>query len=266
MPAPVASKRVLVTGGSAGIGQATCRVFAQQGWDVVTTSRKGSGEGDYQWIPLDLNDPDSIERCAEQVLAGGVPDVVVHNAGYGLIAPIETADMQAMRDQFQANYFGTLDLARRMMPGMRERGTGLQAAITSIGGRMAFPFFGHYNATKHALEAAFEALHHELRHSDLAVRIIEPGFTQTEFATHRMEKRYEDVAFYKSGLDTLADRLETGNTGTPPAVLGQFIFDACTKKTGLRHHAGSLAAPLLWARRLLPGRWFLAMVGRATNP
>ena len=262
----MASKRVLITGGSAGIGQASCEIFAQQGWHVITTSRQGQGEGDYEWHALDLNDPDSIAQCAEAVLAGGVPDVVVHNAGYGLIAPIETADMDAMREQFQANYFGTLDLARRLMPAMRARGTGLQAAVTSIGGRMAFPFFGHYNATKHALEAAFESLHHELRHSALEVRIIEPGFTQTQFATHRMQKRYRQEAFYDAGLSTLAKRLETGNTGTPPRVLGQLIFDVCTKKSGLRHHAGALAGPLLWARRLLPQRWFLAMVGRATNP
>lgn len=260
------ASKVLITGGSAGIGQAACRVFASRGWQVVTTSRSGTGEGDYQWLPLDLNDSDSIAVCAEAVLAEGVPDVVVHNAGYGLIAPIETADMQAMRDQFQANYFGTLDLAQRLLPAMRERGSGTQAAVTSIGGRMAFPFFGHYNATKHALEAAFEALHHELRHSDLQVKIIEPGFTQTQFATHRMEKRYRDEVFYKAGLDTLAKRLETGNTGTDPAVLGQLIFDACTQKSGLRHHAGALATPLLWARRLLPEALFLKMIGKSTNP
>lgn len=260
------ASKVLITGGSAGIGQASCRVFAANGWEVVTTSRKGSGEGDYDWLALDLNDPTSIAQCAEALLEQGVPDVVVHNAGYGLIAPVETADMQAMRDQFQANYFGTLDLAQRLLPAMRERGTGVQAAVTSIGGRMAFPFFGHYNATKHALEAAFEALHHELRHSDLNVKIIEPGFTQTQFATHRMEKRYRDEPFYARGLNTLAERLETGNTGTDPAVLGQLIFDACTKRSGLRHHAGALAGPLLWARRLLPESLFLKMIGKSTNP
>jgi len=262
----VASRTVLVTGGSAGIGQATCRVFADQGWQVTTTSRKGTGDGAYRWLALDLNDPDSIAQCADQVLEAGVPDVVVHNAGYGLIAPIETADMQAMRDQFQANYFGTLDLAQRLLPAMRQRGTGTQAAVTSIGGRMAFPFFGHYNATKHALEAAFEALHHELRHSDLEVRIIEPGFTQTQFATHRMEKRFREEPFYAQGLQTLAERLETGKTGTDPTVLGQLIYQACVNKTGLRHHAGALAGPLLWARRWLPQRLFLHLIGKATNP
>lgn len=262
----MASKSVLITGGSAGIGKAACEAFANAGWKVITTSRKGTGEGDFHWIALDLNDPDSIARCADQVLDIGIPDVVVHNAGYGLIAPVETAEMQAMRDQFQANYFGTLDLAQRLLPAMRERGTGVQAAVTSIGGRMAFPFFGHYNATKHALEAAFESLHHELRHSDIQVKIIEPGFTQTQFATHRMEKRFRDEAFYSKGLDTLAKRLETGNTGTDPKVLGQLIYKACTTDGGLRHHAGALAGPLLWARRWLPARLFLHLIGKATNP
>ena len=262
----MASKRVLVTGGSAGIGQATCQVFAENGWHVITTSRRGDGEGDYRWVALDLNESSSIQRCAEEVLAEGTPDVVVHNAGYGLISPIETADLDAVKDQFQANVFGTLDLAQRLLPAMREQGQGVQAAVTSIGGRMAFPFFGYYNASKHALEAAFESLHHELRHSPLEVRIIEPGFTQTQFATHRMEKRYRDEPYYAAGLDGLAKRLETGNTGTDPRVLGQLIFNACTQKSGLRHHAGALAGPLLWARRWLPEKWFLNLVGQATNP
>lgn len=196
----------------------------------------------------------------------GAPDALINNAGYGLISPIESVVPEAAQRQFQANYFGTLALTQRFLPAFRERNSGTLVAVSSIGGRMAFPFFGHYNASKHALEAAFEALHHELRHTDIEVKIIEPGFTQTQFATHNMQKDYVDTEFYAQGLSELAKRLETGTTGTDPVVLGRLIFAACTGKRGLRHVAGALGKPILWARRWLPERLFLHLIGKATNP
>ena len=264
----MASKSVLVTGASSGIGQACAQRFHDAGWRVIATARSTDGRHpDYDWVALDLNDADSINHACSAVKAlVGTPDVVINNAGYGLIAPVETVETGAAERQFQANYFGTLAVTRAFLPDMRERNSGVIAAVSSIGGRMAFPFFGHYNASKHALEAAYESLHHELAHSNIRVRIIEPGFTQTQFATHGMDQSYHDEPYYVQGLTTLARRLQTGDTGTDPAVLGELIFRACTDKGGLRHAAGSLAKPLLWARRLLPEAWFLGLITRATNP
>ena len=137
----MASKRVLITGGGSAVSAKPPAGFLQKtAGKSSPPAAKEKGQGDYRWVALDLNDSASIQRCAEQVLAEGTPDVVVHNAGYGLISPIETANLDAVKDQFQANFFGTLDLAQRLLPAMRERGEGVQAAVTSIGGRMAFPF------------------------------------------------------------------------------------------------------------------------------
>ncbi len=267
-PAPVASNTVLITGASSGIGQATAERFFNAGWRVIATARSVEGrDARFQWVALDLNDADSIAAMCAQVLEHyGCPDVVVNNAGYGLIAPIESVEIEAARRQFEANYFGTVAVTRAFLPAMRARNAGVMAAVSSIGGRMAFPFFGHYNASKHALEAAYEALHHELAHSNIDVRIIEPGFTQTQFATHGMDRGYHDEPYYRGGLRSLADRLESGTTGSDPAVLGELIYRACTGKGGLRHVAGALARPILWARRWLPESWFLALITRATNP
>ena len=264
----MASKLVLVTGASSGIGAATAARFFAEGWKVIATARKvPTDDLGYHWLALDLNDASSIRDFADRVLDQfGAPDAVINNAGYGLISPIESVIPEAAQRQFQANYFGTLALTQAFLPAFRERNSGTLVAVSSIGGRMAFPFFGHYNASKHALEAAFEALHHELRHTSIQIKIIEPGFTQTNFATHNMQKDYVDEAFYADGLATLAGRLESGTTGTDPKVLGDLIFDACNGRSGLRHVAGSLGKPILWARRFLPERLFLHLIGKATNP
>jgi short-subunit dehydrogenase len=100
--------------------------------------------------------------------------------------------------------------------------------VTSIGGRIAFPFFGYYNATKHALEATYESLWHELGDVYPRIKIVEPGFIQTDFATRSMVSGSLYVDYSDVRMKKLAHRMETGYTGTDPYVLGKLIYTAGT--------------------------------------
>ncbi|MEC8126081.1 MAG: SDR family NAD(P)-dependent oxidoreductase [Pseudomonadota bacterium] len=256
--------RVLVTGGSAGIGQAVAEQLIQQGHEVISTSRSvQSRQGSVEWFTLDLSQPKSVRAFCQSHVWDKPIDAVFNNAGFGLIAPIESASDDAIRQQFEANYFGTMAITRQTMKHFRQHGRGRLMVNTSIGGRMAFPYFGYYNATKHALEASYEALWYECRGSDIQIKIIEPGFIQTNFATHGMQMSGETSPYHVSGLSWLAQSMREGTTATPPTVIASVVVNALfDKKNTLRYHAGKHSGGLLLLRRLLPDSWFQALISR----
>ena len=180
------------------------------------------------------------------------------------MAPIESASIEAVREQFEANYFGTMAITQKAMEHFRQNDRGVLVVNTSIGGRMAFPYFGYYNATKHALEASYEALWYECRDSDIQIKIIEPGFTQTNFATHGMQMSGETSPYHARGLSWLAKSMQEGTKATPPTDVAKVIVCALfDEKSKLRYHAGKHSRSLLLMRKLLPDSWFQALIGKA---
>jgi short-subunit dehydrogenase len=149
---------------------------------------------------------------------------------------------------------------------MRERDQGVIVNVTSIGGRMTFPFYGYYSATKYALEAVSEGLWHDLYPSQVRVKVIEPGFTQTAFAETGLVMGEIDLPFYRERIRRLTERLKQGGTGTPPEVIADLIVRAAEDPgRRLRYHAGLYAGPLLALRRLLPDTWFMRLLRRNTE-
>lgn len=264
---------VLITGTSSGIGKACVELFANHGWDVIATMRRPDRAEEFNWpsnvhpMALDLNDAESVESAKQEALSRfGSVDVVVNNAGYGLTGAIETCSEAQIRASFDTNYFGTVRVMRAFLPEMRDRGQGTVITVTSIGGRFAFPFYGYYNAAKHALEATSEALWYELYDSGVRVKVVEPGFTQTEFATKGLILGEMDIPFYRDRIRRLTERLKAGTSGTPPRELAQLIYRAATDPSRRFRYAGGLyARPLLLLRRLLPESVFLALIRRNTD-
>ena len=260
-------RRFLVTGGSAGIGQAVVNALAKKCYQVVTTSRQArvSLQSDLiQWRQLDLGSPENVSQFCNSDIWDQPFDAVFNNAGFGLIAPIESADDEAVRTQFEANYFGTMALTRRAMAHFRDHDRGTLMVNTSIGGRMAFPYFGYYNATKHALEASYEALWYECLKSSIRIKLIEPGFTQTKFATSGMRKSGHESSYHQEGLESLSLSMKKGTTATPPAVVAETVVRALFDQSDrLRYHAGKHSGTLLMLRKLLPDRLFKNLIGKA---
>lgn len=181
-------KTILITGSSTGIGKATAIYFANQGWNVVATMRqpeKADAElrrSDIFMTRLDVTEEDSIISAltlAEQQF--GKIDAILNNAGYGLFGALEALSYEQIEQQFNTNYFGVVRVLRHAIPMMRKHQGGLIMTVSSIGGRMAFPFSSLYHSTKFALEGLHEAIRYELKSHHIQVKLIEPGATQSDF-------------------------------------------------------------------------------------
>lgn len=184
-----------VTGASRGIGRATALALAGAGYRVIALARSESelhtlaekapvdGPG---IVPVVLNIADESSRLAAisavmDATDGYGIDVMVNNAGYGQIGPMEEMPLEKLRAQFEVNLFGLLAFTQPFLPGMRERRRGWIVNISSAAGRIATPFMGAYNASKFALEGMSDAMRNELAPFGVHVVLIEPGPIRANF-------------------------------------------------------------------------------------
>lgn len=177
---------ILITGVSSGLGRALVLKAHREGWQVYGTTRDDRGASVHDFpdgvtiFRLELRFPHAVSTFNERFLADyGPPDVLVNNAAYAIYGPVEDVMHETLTDLFQVNTFAAVELASGMLPAMRERGSGTIVNITSLGGRMVFPFFTTYNASKHALEGFSEGLWHELKPFGVRVKAVEPGYIET---------------------------------------------------------------------------------------
>jgi short-subunit dehydrogenase len=139
-------------------------------------------------LTLDVTSATSLAVATlERRTKGYGIDVLVNNAGYGLVGPLETIDDADLRAQFDTNVFGLMAVTRAFLPAMRDRRAGRIINVSSVGGRMTFPLMGAYHASKYALEALSDALRLELLPMGVHVSLIEPGPIRTEFNDRAME-------------------------------------------------------------------------------
>jgi NAD(P)-dependent dehydrogenase (short-subunit alcohol dehydrogenase family) len=181
-------KVILITGGTSGIGREAALLLARQGHRVFAASRKPPVEPlpGVTYLPLDVRSTGSIRECVRLVLEQtGQIDVLVNNAGYvGPAGASEEVSLEDARALFETNFFGAVQMVNAVLPGMRQRRSGLILNVGSAAGRMAMPsFFGFYAASKHALEGYSEALSSDLRPLGICVAIIEPGYFFTNIHT-----------------------------------------------------------------------------------
>jgi short-subunit dehydrogenase len=187
------SKTVLVTGATAGIGRMTALYLAKLGHHVIATGRKlpelaalktEAGSLKLDTLPLDVTSAVSIASAVNAVDAltrGRGLDVLVNNAGFGVLGPTSEIGDAEMRRQYETNVFGLMNVTRAFLPKMIERRAGRVVNVSSVGGRITLPYFGVYNSTKYAVESLSDALRYELRPFGIDVSMIEPGIIRTNF-------------------------------------------------------------------------------------
>src|SRR5262245_150429 len=182
-----ASKSVLITGCSTGIGRATALRLTGAGLPVYATARRVESLEDLEkagcrTLALDVTDEGSMRAAVEAVEKNeGAVGALVNNAGYGSEGPVEEVPMEEVRRQFETNVFGLARMCQLVLPGMRRQGHGRIVNLSSMGGRMTLPGGGFYHATKYAVEAISDALRFEVRGFGVDVVVIEPGAIKTEF-------------------------------------------------------------------------------------
>jgi NAD(P)-dependent dehydrogenase (short-subunit alcohol dehydrogenase family) len=269
------SPTILITGASTGIGRATAQLFAERGWNVAATMRspeKAAADNEHWPVRqnvflarLDVTEEDSIRAAIRDTLARfGQIDAVVNNAGYGLVGPFETSTPEQIERQLGTNLTGAMNVTREILPYFRKQGGGTIVNVSSVGGRITFPLYSLYHATKWALEGFSEALQFELKPLNIRVKIIEPGPIKTDFYDRSMELTTQPgITAYDNYVARAMPALQKANETAPgPEIVARAIYKAVTDGSWkLRYPANG--ALFLTLRRLFPESWFRAIVGRA---
>ncbi len=180
------AKLILITGASAGIGQACADRLHQNGWTVVGASRRGTSSGGWTPMVMDVDSDESVSRGVATIVGEHSRlDGVVACAGWGLAGPVEMTPISEAKDQMETNFWGAVRVVREALPVMRRQGGGRIVLIGSIGGVIGIPFQAFYSASKFALEGYGEALAHEVTPFGIQVTIVEPGNVRTDFTRSR---------------------------------------------------------------------------------
>jgi NAD(P)-dependent dehydrogenase (short-subunit alcohol dehydrogenase family) len=237
------SKVVLITGGSSGIGKSVGEFLTEKGCIVYGTSRNPQKiqNHPFKLVALDVRNTESIQQAVlEVVTAEGKLDVLINNAGMGIAGPIEETPTNEMRNVFDTNLFGAIDVMKAVLPQMRKQQSGLIINVTSIAGYMGLPYRGMYSASKGALEIVTEAIRMEVKNFGIEVTNVAPG----DFATNIASGRYHTPVFenspykkvYQENLDLMDAHVDSGSD---PIEMAKAIYKVMnTSKPKIHYKVG----------------------------
>jgi NAD(P)-dependent dehydrogenase (short-subunit alcohol dehydrogenase family) len=272
-----ATRDVLVTGCSSGIGKATALRLANAGYRVWATARRPGDLGDLaaagcRTLALDVTDEASVTAAVAAVEAeAGALFALVNNAGFSQSGAIVEVPLALVRRQFETNVFGLLRLTQLVLPGMRRAGGGRIVNVGSMGGRLTFPGGGVYHATKYALEALSDALRFEVAGFGIEVVLVQPGLIRSGFgdaATGSLQGLGADGP-YGAFNAAVARATSEAYTKGPLAKLGGRPEDVAeviaralaARRPRPRYRVTASARLLMTLRALLPDRAWDAFVG-----
>jgi NAD(P)-dependent dehydrogenase (short-subunit alcohol dehydrogenase family) len=240
---------VLITGCSSGYGRETARYFHDQGWNVIATMRTPRADvlptsPRLRVVALDVTNPDSIAAAIE---AAGPIDVLVNNAGIGVVGVFEATPMATVREVFETNTFGVMAMTQAVLPQFRERRSGVVVNVTSSVTLAPMPLAAAYTASKMAIEGFTGSLAHELQAFDVRVKLVEPGYgPTTRFASNvgtRMDGLFPE-AYSAFSAPVLASFAQVTMV-TTEADVAEVVYRAATDTSGqLRFPAGADAVAL----------------------
>jgi NAD(P)-dependent dehydrogenase (short-subunit alcohol dehydrogenase family) len=267
---------ILISGCSTGIGATVARGLALRGWQVFASARNPvdvdrlRAEGMHS-VLLDLDDTASIRAAVDAVLeqTGGRLDALFNNGGFGQVGAVEDLTRDAMREQFETNLFGWLELTNRVIPVMRRQGHGRIVMNSSVLGYAAFPYRGAYNAVKFALEGLSDTLRQELHGSGIQVSLIEPGPIISRFRENCVPHFEKHVdwrnSVHRAQYEAQLARLNAPGPAAPftlpaDAVLAKVIHALESASPRPRYPVTVPAVAFWWLKRVLSIRamdWLL---------
>ncbi|MEP6938157.1 MAG: oxidoreductase [Rudaea sp.] len=246
----------LVTGASSGIGRTTAQALRRAGYRVFGTSRKSgvqSADG-VTMLVCDVTDDASVQAMVVELLKqAGRIDVLVNNAGVGLLGAAEESSTAQAQRLFDVNVFGITRVTNAVLPTMRSQGKGRIVNMSSILGLIPAPYNALYASTKHAVEGYSESLDHELRTFGIRVALVEPGVTRTAFEEN-LTRPDQPLPLYAS-VRARQEALMRGwiETGDAPEVVADTVVKAATAAVPKRRYpAGKQATQVRFLRRFFP--------------
>lgn len=246
----------VVTGASSGIGYATAKALHGAGYRVFGTSRRAaaaSADG-VTMLACDVTNDQSVAELIDEVLAkAGRIDLLVNNAGIGLLGGAEESSTAQAQALFAVNVFGVLRVTSAVIPSMRRQRKGRIINLSSVLGLIPAPYSALYASTKHAIEGYSESLDHELRTFGIRVVLVEPAYTRTSFEENllRPDRLLDVYDAARAGMNAvLRKALETGDA---PEVVAMTILKAATASAPRRRYAaGKMARQVSLLRRFVP--------------
>ena len=260
----------LVTGCSTGIGRATALQLVAAGVTTVATARSTRSLDELAAagctvLPLDVTDDAGRRACVQAVLAAhGRVDVLVNNAGYAELGPVEEVPLEAWRRQLETNVLGPVALAQLVLPGMRAARRGRIVNVSSMGGEIVFPGGGAYHASKYALEALSDALRIEVAPFGVDVVLVQPGPVATAFGDNAADLTPYWRGPY-AGLARAMDKAIRERTphGARPERVAEVVVRAATgRRPSPRYRVGAMSRGLVLGRRVVPDRVWDAVMSR----
>jgi len=212
-------KVALVTGSSSGIGYETALLLARNGFDTFATMRNMNKSKQITEVSkrenlplrvmqLDVNDDRSVADAINNILNEKKSiEVVVNNAGYGLMGSVEDSSIDEIKAQFETNFFGAIRVIKEVIPVMRKQRTGTIVNVSSVAGRIGFPMGSAYVSSKFALEGLSESMSYELKQFGIKIVLIEPGVINTNFALVTPKKALEANSSYSQLMNKLEENL-----------------------------------------------------------
>ena len=266
---------VLITGCSSGYGLTTASFFLEQGWNVVATIRKPRpvaglpASKRLRVLPLDVTDPASIANAMRDGIAafGGL-DVLVNNAGIGLLSAFEATPAATIREVFETNTFGVIATSQAVVPYFRERRAGTLVNVTSSVGIAPMPLVSAYAASKFAVKGFTESLAYELSAFGIRTKLVQPGYSPTTALLENCRERMSGLL--PPAYAAYAHQFMTANTDgkiTLKIDVAKAVWLAATDGSPrLRYPAGADAEALAELRRNQPGEEYLETLRATLGP
>lgn len=260
------NKVVVITGGSSGIGKAIGEYLQNKGYTVYGTSRNPNTVKDSKipLLALDVRERESIYNAIQEVISkSGRIDVLINNAGVGITGPIEEIPSEEIRNNFETNLFGPIEVMKAVLPHMRSQKSGLIINITSIAGYMGLPYRGIYSASKGALELITEALRMETKQFGIEITNIAPG----DFATNIAAGRYHAPVIKGSAYEipygnTLQEMNTHVDSGSNPNEMAEAVYKIITtSKPKIHYKIGAFMQKFsIVLKRALPDKVYEKML------
>jgi NAD(P)-dependent dehydrogenase (short-subunit alcohol dehydrogenase family) len=260
------SKVVLITGGSSGIGKSIGEFLHHKGFVVYGTSRNPDKlvHSIFPLVALDVRNSESIQLAVAKIIQEtGRLDIVINNAGVGITGPLEEIPMEEIKNNFETNFFGPIEVMKAVLPQMRSQRSGLIINITSIAGYMGLPYRSIYSASKGALELITEALRMEVKPFGIQITNVAPGDFATNIAAGRFHapvtigSAYEKV--YSDVLSTMDQHVDSGSNPNEMAEAVYLIIQETNPR--IHYKVGAFMQKFsIVLKRILPDKVYEKML------
>jgi short-subunit dehydrogenase len=249
---------IIITGTSAGIGFTLAEYFGKKGHQVFGLSRKSVESKYFKTIPTDITDNTQVQNAIAEVLkTESRIDVLINNAGMGMVGAVEDSTQEEILKLFNLNLVGSVQMMTGVLPKMREQKMGQIINISSIGSEMGLPFRGFYSASKSALDKVTEAIRYEVSPWNIQVCTLHLGDIKTNIAENRVKTKVSEP--YQKTFNKVYSLMNAHvNDGTEPLEVAEYIDQLLAKKSWKAHFyfgkfGQKIGIPLKW---ILPQNFY----------